>query len=80
MQISENIMDVAKCLAERYPGGWDNIRSLHIHLQDSTLIPVYISLSKWITLVQCIIITAFLILKYNLLIPDETQTNKLCGP
>ncbi|PNF21030.1 hypothetical protein B7P43_G08406 [Cryptotermes secundus] len=45
-QISENIMAVAKCLAERYPGGWDNIRSLHIHLQDSPLIPIYISLKS----------------------------------
>jgi hypothetical protein len=52
MQISENIMAVAKCLADRYPGGWDNIRALHIHLQDSPLIPVYISLSKWTTVVR----------------------------
>jgi ribosomal protein L1 len=46
VQIAENIMAVAECLSERYPGGWDNVRSLHIHLQDSPLIPVYITLSK----------------------------------
>ncbi|KAJ4444347.1 hypothetical protein ANN_06139 [Periplaneta americana] len=42
-QITENIMDVAKDLAEHYPGGWTNIRSLHIHMQDMPEIPVYIS-------------------------------------
>jgi hypothetical protein len=46
MQIAENIMAVADCLSEHYPGGWDNVRSLHIHLQDTPLIPVYITLSK----------------------------------
>jgi len=49
MQIAENIVAVADCLSKRYPGGWDNIRSLHIHLQDSPLIPVYMSLSKSLT-------------------------------
>ena len=46
MQIAENIMAVADCLSKRYPGGWDNVRSLHIHLQDCPVIPVYMTLSK----------------------------------
>jgi len=46
MHIAENIMAVADCLSKRYPGGWDNIRSLHIHLQDCPLIPVYITLKS----------------------------------
>jgi len=46
MQIAENIMAVADCLSKRYPGGWDNIRSLHIHLQDCPLIPVYMTLKS----------------------------------
>jgi len=46
MQIAENILAVAECLSKRYPGGWDNIRSLDIHLQDCPLIPVYMTFSK----------------------------------
>lgn len=46
VQIAENIIAVAERLSERYPGGWDNVRSLHIHLQDAPLIPVYMTLSK----------------------------------
>ena len=39
-------MAVAEGLAQHFPGGWSNIRSLQIHLQDGILIPIYVSLSK----------------------------------
>ncbi|KAJ9580875.1 hypothetical protein L9F63_023949, partial [Diploptera punctata] len=45
-QIAENIVAVAEELASKYPGGWENIRSLKIHLQDRASIPVYISLKS----------------------------------
>ncbi|PSN37782.1 hypothetical protein C0J52_15851 [Blattella germanica] len=45
-QIAENILAVAENLSNLYPGGWENIRSLRVHIQDTNPIPIYISLKN----------------------------------
>lgn len=45
-QIAENVVAVADFLAEKYPGGWSNVRSLHIKTPNSKAVPVFYRLSK----------------------------------
>nr|XP_018905330.1 PREDICTED: ribosomal L1 domain-containing protein 1-like [Bemisia tabaci] len=40
-QIAENVVAVADFLAEKYPGGWSNVRSLHIKTPNSKAVPVF---------------------------------------
>lgn len=46
-QIIQNISAVITYLANKYPGGFGNIRSLHVRGETTPSIPIYISLSKF---------------------------------
>lgn len=45
-EISQNIITVCNYISEHFPGGWINIRSLHIKGLRSIAVPIYMSLSK----------------------------------
>lgn len=45
-QICENIQAVVLQVAEKFPGGWNNVRSIHVKTPRSLAIPVYLTLSK----------------------------------
>ena len=51
-QIVDNIMKVGEVLAQKYPGNWKNIRSLHIKTEGSLSLPIHISLSKTFQIFQ----------------------------
>jgi len=42
-QVTENILCCIGKLASSLPGGWNNIRSAHIKVQDSPAVPIYVS-------------------------------------
>jgi len=42
-QVTENILSCIQRLASSLPGGWNNIRSLHLKAQDTPSVPVYVS-------------------------------------
>jgi len=42
-QVTENILCCVAKLASSLPGGWNNIRSAHIKIQDTPSIPIYVS-------------------------------------
>jgi hypothetical protein len=42
-KIIENIMAVGEILSKRYPGGWKNIRSIHVNSEHAMAIPLHIS-------------------------------------
>lgn len=46
-RIVANIMALGQKLAQRYPGGWKNIRSIHLKSEKSLAIPVHISTRKF---------------------------------
>ena len=46
-QIVDNLMKVIQTLGERFPGGYKNIRSLHIKTETSMAIPMHVSTSKF---------------------------------
>ena len=46
VQITENLMRVIQILDQRFPGGFKNVRSLHLKTEKSMAIPVHISSSK----------------------------------
>merc|ERR1712129_633998 len=39
----DNILQATEILAKRYPGGWKNIRSIHLKTETSMSIPIHIS-------------------------------------
>ncbi len=41
--ITQNLMKVTEVLEKRFPGGWKNIRSIHIKTEKSLAIPMYLS-------------------------------------
>ena len=45
--IVANVMEASKILAKRYPGGWKNIRSIHVKAEKTLAIPAYISVGKF---------------------------------
>ena len=45
-EISENIVNIGEYIAERFPSGWDNVRSLHIKGLRSIALPIFMSLSE----------------------------------
>ena len=42
-QVTENILCSVGKMASSLPGGWNNIRSLHIKAQDTPSVPIYVS-------------------------------------
>lgn len=42
-QVTENILCCIGKLASSLPGGWNNVRSAHIKVQDTPAIPIYVS-------------------------------------
>lgn len=42
-QVTENVLCCVEKLASSLPGGWNNIRSAHIKIQDTPSIPIYVS-------------------------------------
>jgi len=42
-QVTENILCCIEKLASSLPGGWKNIRSAHVKVQDSPAVPIYVS-------------------------------------
>ena len=42
----ENVVQAAAVLAKRYPGGWKNLRSLHVKTEKSMAVPLHVSTSK----------------------------------
>lgn len=50
-QIVENVLKTVEQLAQKFPGGPNNIRSLHIKTTSSTSIPFYVSLDSGDTVV-----------------------------
>jgi len=42
-QVTENILCCIRKLASSLPGGWNNIRSLHVKAQDTPSVPIYVS-------------------------------------
>lgn len=56
-EITDNIISVENYISTKFPGGWDNIRSLHLKGLRSAAIPIYMSLSKffnkrWLFVIQ----------------------------
>lgn len=45
-QIVENVISVVEYLAEKFPGGFENIKGLHISAERSTSIPIYMSIKN----------------------------------
>ncbi len=43
---ADNVMEVAKVLEKRYPGGWKNIRSLHVKCDATPAVPIHISIGR----------------------------------
>ena len=43
---SENVLEATDRLAEFVPGGWENIKSLHLKLENSPALPIYLDLGK----------------------------------
>ena len=43
VQLAENCVAVVSALESRYPGGWSNLRSLHLQAGSCSL-PLYVSL------------------------------------
>ncbi|XKL60929.1 hypothetical protein PGB90_007986 [Kerria lacca] len=43
-EITDNIISVENYISTKFPGGWDNIRSLHLKGLRSAAIPIYMSL------------------------------------
>ena len=46
LDLADNIVLVNSTLVKRYPGGWKNIRALHIKTETSMAIPIHISTGK----------------------------------
>jgi len=42
-QVADNILCCVRKLASSLPGGWNNVRSLHLKAQDTPSVPVYVS-------------------------------------
>ncbi len=42
-QVVENLLKVVKVLEQKFPGGWKNIRSIHIKTEKSLAIPMHLS-------------------------------------
>jgi len=42
-QLTENILCCVRKLAASLPGGWNNLRSLHVKAQHTPSIPIYVS-------------------------------------
>jgi len=57
-QLMENILCCIRKLASSLPGGWTNIRSAHIKVQDTPAVPIYVSFgmshSLWFSKYTCI--------------------------
>lgn len=49
----DNVFSVIECLNKEFPGGFDNIKGLHISTIRSTSIPLYSSFSKYSKLLKC---------------------------
>jgi ribosome biogenesis protein UTP30 len=45
-QLAENVIAAAEVLSRRYPGGWKNIRSVHVKGDHTAAVPIHISTSK----------------------------------
>lgn len=45
--LAENLKSCIKDLAKYFPGGWENIRSVHVKTDKSISVPVYLTLSKF---------------------------------
>lgn len=46
-EIVKNVLHVSRTLAQAYPGGWVNIRSLMLKTASSLPVPIYMTLSKY---------------------------------
>jgi len=42
-QVTENVQCCIQKLASSLPGGWNNVRSLHLKAQDTPSVPIYVS-------------------------------------
>jgi len=42
-QVTENILCCIEKLASSLPGGWNNVRSAHVKVQDTPAVPIYVS-------------------------------------
>lgn len=47
-QVIENVQAILTQVAEQFPGGWKNIRSVHLKAPLSMAIPIYVTLSKYL--------------------------------
>ena len=47
LDLADNIVHLNSVLMKRYPGGWKNIRALHIKTETSMAIPIHISTGKF---------------------------------
>lgn len=45
-EITENIVSTGFYIMKYFPGGWNNIRSLHIKGQRTAAVPIYLSLGE----------------------------------
>ena len=53
-QVTQNLMKVTEVLEKRFPGGWKNIRSIHIKTEKSLAIPMYLSEGNfYIQMIKC---------------------------
>lgn len=65
-EIAENIIQTSKYIAENFPGGWNNIRTLHIKGLRSIALPIYMSLSKYRVLkVVDFVTTTLMLISYS---------------
>lgn len=44
-EIAENIISTGSYMMKYFPGGWNNIRSLHIKGPRTAAVPIYVSFS-----------------------------------
>ena len=52
LDLADNIAHINNVLTKRYPGGWKNIRALHIKTETSIAIPIHISTGKFETILE----------------------------
>jgi ribosome biogenesis protein UTP30 len=46
-EIAENVMQTVKVMSKEFPGGWMNVKNLHLKSLRSPSIPFYLAFSKW---------------------------------